>query len=226
MASLKLPRLKANLAMVNSKGQPLEYFLRFLNVEWANRIEANEASQDETIAALQVVVDQLQALSEATQAAQQAANNAQETADGAAGGGATSGVNQDPAINLPTGGAWVNGPQVDLTGVIAGNLTITGSGPQQDDDVDLIGSGTQNVNGEFRIVEIDGGETTVFTGNLRASKLNDISGTIITNLSSSDVSSFSLARANTGNISYRIDARNLGARTIFSLLLYIFVRRS
>lgn len=39
MAAFKLPRLKANLAIVDGKGLPLAYFLRLFNIELAERIE-------------------------------------------------------------------------------------------------------------------------------------------------------------------------------------------
>lgn len=67
MASFKLPRLKANLAVVNSKGQPLDYFLRLFNIETAQRLET--------------IINDQQALLDAIIAAQAAADAAQATAD-------------------------------------------------------------------------------------------------------------------------------------------------
>ena len=50
MAMFKLPRLKANLPIVDGKGNPRDYFLRFWNIEVAPRIEQQESSQDEILA--------------------------------------------------------------------------------------------------------------------------------------------------------------------------------
>jgi len=225
----KLPTRQARLPIVDSKGLPTSDFLRFLNIDLIGSIQtALNQNSDATAAIaqivsdLQIVVAQLQATSTAAQSAQQAANNAQETAD-AAGGTATSGSASNPSIDLPTLNAWVNGPVVNLTGVVAGNLTITGSGPQQDGDVSVAGTGA---NGEFRIVEIDGmTETTRFTGQMNI-RTFDGSTYTVTNLSSSEVQDFVEARTNTGAISYRIDARRTSGTAVSSLLLYIFARRT
>lgn len=55
MPAFRLPRLKANLAIVNGQGKPLDYFLRFWNIEVAPRIEQQEANQDDLIAQIQAV---------------------------------------------------------------------------------------------------------------------------------------------------------------------------
>lgn len=55
MAAFKLPRLKANLPLVNGQGKPLDYYLRFWNIEVAPRIEQQEADQNELIAQIQAV---------------------------------------------------------------------------------------------------------------------------------------------------------------------------
>lgn len=229
MAGFKLPRLKANLAIVNGKGNPLDYFLRFWNTEVAPRIEKNEDSQNQTIADLAAIVAQLQAISASAQQAQETANQAQEAADAASGTGVVSGSNKDPAVSIPASSTWVNGPTVSLTGVVAGTLTITGSGPQQDGDVTMSGTNV-GVSCTFRIVEIVSGvETTIFTGSFRVDKLESgIETPTVTNLSASDVQAFSSARSSTGAVDYRIDVMENGPiyRAIDSLLLYIFVRRA
>ena len=127
MAAFRLPRLKANLAIVSSRGTPLDYFLRFWNIDVAPKIEQQEANQTETIDAIQEIITQIQANMVATQAAQQAANEAQATADAAAPGGTKSGASTDPSVVVEQG-VWAEGPRVDLTGVSAGILTIQGSG--------------------------------------------------------------------------------------------------
>lgn len=55
MPSFKLPRLKANLPIVNGQGRPLDYFLRLFNIELAQKIEEQEATQAEILAELQAV---------------------------------------------------------------------------------------------------------------------------------------------------------------------------
>lgn len=225
----QLPRLKANLAIVNGQGRPLDYFLRFWNIEVAPRIEKNENTQNQTIADLSAIVLQIQAANAAAQQAQETANQAQEAADNAGGGGVVSGSNKDPDVSLPASTAWVLGPVVNLTGVSAGNLTITGSGPQQDGDVSMSGTNIA-VSCSFRIVEIIlGVEEVLFTGSFRVEKLESgVETPTIVNQSSAEVQSFSLARTSTGDVSYRIDAKENGGvlRAVDSLLLYIFVRRS
>lgn len=77
MAAFKLPRLKANLAIVDSKGLPLGYFLRLFNIELAERIEttitdiaqvqAELAAQLALIVAAQARADAAYALAESAQ---------------------------------------------------------------------------------------------------------------------------------------------------------------
>lgn len=226
LGPLKLPRLKANLALVNGKGNPLDYFLRFWNIEVAPRIEQNEAAQNQSIQDIQDILDALTATQQAAQQAQAAANEAQATAD--MGSGSVSGTASNPAVDVPTGGVWVNGPQVNLTSVVAVNLTITGSGPQQDADVSVDTSLRANLFGDFRIVEVVSGvDTVLFTGNYTVNNIDPGRSTpVVTNTSISDVAAFSSARTSTGAVSYRIDVRNNSPYDIFSLLLYIFVRRA
>ena len=226
MASFRLPRLKANLAIVSSRGTPLDYFLRFWNIDVAPKIEQQEANQTETIDAIQEIITQIQANMVATQAAQQAANEAQATADAAAPGGTKSGASTDPSVVVEQG-VWAEGPRVDLTGVSAGILTIQGSGPQQDDDVTMSG-GKGSGNFLFRIVEIVGvTEEVVYVGGFTGTNAayGSLSATI-SNTSSGEVASFSSNRTSTGAVSYRIDASASSSRTITDLLLYIYVRRS
>lgn len=65
MAAFKLPRLKANLAIVNGKGWPTDYFLRLFNIELAQRIEQNETEQNEILARL-VAAEEAAAAAQAT----------------------------------------------------------------------------------------------------------------------------------------------------------------
>lgn len=114
--AFKLPRLKANLAIVNVKGHPLDYFLRFWNMDVAPRIEAQIADLTEItneLAYQLLLIQQAQADAEAAAlaaaAAQSAANtaqttaeNAQNTADNAFSGSATDVRNFATTANTAT----------------------------------------------------------------------------------------------------------------------------
>lgn len=69
MAIFSLPRLKANLAIVNGQGKPTDFFLRLFNIDFAQRLE--------------LVINDQQALIDQIIAAQAAADAAQATADAA-----------------------------------------------------------------------------------------------------------------------------------------------
>ena len=78
MAAFKLPRLKANLAIVDARGKPLDYFLRLFNIDLAQRIEQNETQQNE-------ILDRLLAAERAAQQAQATADEALAAAEGGEG---------------------------------------------------------------------------------------------------------------------------------------------
>lgn len=218
MVAFRLPRLQYRLAIVDESGRPTSTFTDFINVQFAGKIEAQENSQAAVLAELQQVVSDMQATMQAVQIAQETANNAP-------GGAGVSGSASSPSINIPVGTAWQAGPQVDLTGVAAGTLTITGSGPLQDDDVNLSASGNTIGFYNWRVVEIDGViETVVFTGDFTARQTATGEIASIINKSLTAVSSFTLARTNTGSISYRIDAQS-STIALNDLSLYIFARR-
>jgi uncharacterized protein YoxC len=182
------------------------------------------------VAAIQAILGIVNASNTAIQSASEAANNAQATADQALAGGTVSGFATDPAIDVLEAGGWIPGPQVDLTGVVAGNLTIAGTGPLQDGDVSITNSliepGGYRLEGEFRVMEIIGGvETSVFVGAMSAFQSVGSPPASISNDSSAAVSAFSLARSSTGAVSYRLDfASNYGSAT--SLKGYLFARRA
>lgn len=223
MPSFRLPRLKANLAIVNGQGKPLDYFLRFWNIEVAPRIEQQEASQDKTIADLADIVAQLQAVSAAAQQAQTTANNAQQSAD--EGGTAKSG-SSNAVVNIPATTAWNIGPIVNLTGVIAGDLTINGTGPQQTSEVSMSG-GTSAQVFNFRVVEvISGVDDVIFSGQCLVQNFGSPAATTVTNNNVQEIQDFSMARASTGAVSYRIDFQGNGVRSVSNLLLYVFARRA
>lgn len=233
---MALPRLSAQQPIVNPDRKPSSPFLQFMEKTRTTQ-EATDARQDasddalatvqetqgEEIARLNAALAQIQALLGLTQQAQQAANTAQETADDALGAGTVSGYATNPSIDLLSGG-WVAGPQIDLTGVVAGTLTISGTGPQQDGDVAVSGS-DGSMACEFRVVEVVGGVDTVL-GTFTFSADLFTGASYITNTSGSAVAAFSAPRSTTGAVSYRIDAQKLGSNIVSSLLLYIYARRT
>lgn len=242
LTPIKLPQLQARIAIVDAKGQPTPAFVRYWNLDLLKPLEGTvneiiqiqndlaqvQATQAAEIARLNAVVFANQQTTAQAQAAQQAANNAQATADEALADGTVSGSALDPTVDVPDG-TWVQGPQVDLTGVVAGTLTITGSGPQQDDSINIFGLGARAFNGEFRIVEIVGmTETTVFTGTFSCFQSADDPAATVANYSAAAVSSFSAPASSTGAVSYRMDARRVSPymTSLTDLDLYIYVRRA
>lgn len=81
--AFKLPRLKANLAVVNQRGQPLDYFLRFWNMDVAPSLETQITDLTAITAELQYQLGLIQAAQAAAESAQLAAQAAQNTADDA-----------------------------------------------------------------------------------------------------------------------------------------------
>jgi hypothetical protein len=169
------------------------------------QVQAEQAAQLALIQATQV-----QAAS-----ASQAANEAQSTADAAGGGTARSGTSIITAQPI-SGTGWVNGPAINLTGVVAGDLTITGSGPTG-------GSLTSGnaLSGEFRLVEL-AGSTTLFTGTFL------ITDSGVTNYSAADVAAFVQAEVTAGAVSYRFDVRRSGGSpgSTGTISLYGYARRA
>lgn len=55
LAPLRLPKLQGRLPVVDSLGRPLDYFLRFFNIDFSGAIERNEAQQQQIILQLQAV---------------------------------------------------------------------------------------------------------------------------------------------------------------------------
>lgn len=200
MPAFRLPRLKANLAIVNGQGKPLDYFLRFWNIEVAPRIEQQESDQNALLAKIQEL--------QASQAQQLILiNEALELAGIAIGlSGGNSGSTTVEVDMAPS--AWVPGPQVDLTGVVAGDLTIPGSGL-------FSKAGTTSffgdTNGEIRLVEIVAGVDTIIGGPwayvITRSDPNPTGTVYVANASAIPV--FTSARSTTGAVSYRIDTRML-----------------
>lgn len=225
MASFKLPRLKANLAIVDGKGKPADYFLRLFNIELAQRIEAQETNQDELLAAVQSVqaqqAEQLVLINQALELA----GLALETADG----GSSNKSGSATGIFSLTGTSFVEATEVFLTSVSAGTLTIPGTGPSQVYGSTTMSGGTF-VEAEYRVVEVDAGvDTPLFTGTFT---VTDVTGDEpsqvfqVTHTSAPAVAAFSSARTSTGAISYRLDVRRVSGATMLGMRFYLFARRA
>lgn len=209
MAMFKLPRLKANLAIVNSKGNPLDYFLRFWNNEVAPRIEKQESDQDAILEQLRL---QQIAINEALMLAGIAI-----AATGGNSGTMTAEIDMTPS-------AWVLGPVVALTGVVAGDVTIPSSGLYSKTGTTSFFGDT---NGQVRIVEIVGGVDTIIGGpwNFTISRVDpNPAGTVYVG-NAAEINTFTQARTTTGAVSYRIDARMLDG-DVNNIDLKLYARRS
>lgn len=194
--------------------------------------QAQIAAQNTTILAQQALI--LTALG-IGQSAAAAANDAQTTADAAGGGTARSGSSTNPAVNVSSTVGWTPGPVVSLAGVSAGNLTITGTGPQQDDDVAVTITNIfqTNFTGQYRVVEVIGGVDGATFGpfNFSVGAISDPPSpgsysAAVNNSDASTVAAFSTALATTGAIDYRIDFIKVSGPSVTSLLAYLYVRRS
>lgn len=215
MPGFKLPRLKANLPIVDGKGNPRDYFLRFWNIEVAPTIEQQETNQNDLLAQIQAV--------QAVQAQQlELINEALELAGIAAGGSSASGI-----YDVNDSG-WTLGPVVNLTGVVAGDLTIQGTGLQS-----VAGTTTQNKQGTYggdvRLVEIVGGvdevlSTSAWRFESTRNEANPASTPYIQN--SGFIVGFSESRTSTGDVSYRFDARADSSFALNDVKIYLYVRRS
>jgi len=79
--AFKLPRLKSNLAIVNAKGHPMDYFLRFWNMDVAPQLESQITDLTDITAELQRQLGLILDAQAAADAAQLAASAAQSTAN-------------------------------------------------------------------------------------------------------------------------------------------------
>jgi biotin carboxyl carrier protein len=217
----KIPRPIWTQAIVDKAGLATKAFSRRIE-EAFGKIETQEASQDTTLGLIQQVQAEQAAQLALIQAAQaqatsasQAANEAQSTADAAGGGTARSGTSIISAQPI-SGTVWNNGPAINLAGVVAGDLTITGSGPTGG----ALTAGNA-LSGEFRLVELVG-STTLFTGSFL------ITDSGVTNYSAADVAAFVAAEVTTGAVSYRFDVRRSGGSpgSTGTISLYGYVRRA
>jgi hypothetical protein len=222
----RLPRLKANLAIVNGQGKPIDYFLRFWNIDVVPLIERQEASQESTLAAIQAIQAQQAQQLELINDALELAGLALATADG---GTPTKSGSATGTFSL-SGTSFNTATTVALTSVSAGDLTIPGTGPTVSPSITAMTGGTV-LNGEYQIIEIDNGvdNGTVFTGtfvvtDVTTDEPNQIFS--INHVSASAVAAFLDARTTTGAISYRAEVRRVSGANMTGMRFYLFVRRA
>lgn len=215
MAAFKLPRLKANLAIVSGDGKPTDFFLRLFNIDLVQRIEQQETNQDAVLAQLAEV--------QATQEAQLVLiNEALELAGIAIGQSPGNSGSTTSVVTLD--GTWTLGPQVDLLGVVAGDLTIPGSGLFATVSTTAEEDGTD---GELRLVEIVGGVDTIIGGPWDFAAVRFGSNPSVYFSNPSEINALSLALTTTGAVSYRMDARvTTPSRTINNAQLKLYVNRT
>lgn len=191
MAIFKLPSLQSRLAIVDEKGLPVPWFIRFLNVEYSGAIERNENNQ---AAIIQTQEQQLMLINEAL--------NLAGIAVGLSGGNSGSTTVENDII-AP---GWVAGPVVNLTGVVAGPVTIPGSGLYSKD---VTRSAYGDFNGEIRLVEIVAGVDTIIGGpwTFVVSRVDPNPNGTVYFSNAAEIGTFTSARTTTGAVSYRIDTR-------------------
>lgn len=226
MAMFRLPRLKANLAIVNGQGKPIDYFLRFWNIDVVPLIERQEASQESTLAAIQAIQAQQAQQLELINDALELAGLALATADG---GTPTKSGSATGTFSL-SGTSFVTATTVAMTSVSAGDLTIPGTSPTASPSLTAMTGGTV-MNGEYQIIEIDNGvdNGTVFTGTFIVTDVTTDEPTQIfsvNHVSASDVATFLDARTTTGAISYRAEVRRVSGANMTGMRFYLFARRA
>lgn len=215
MALGKLPRLQRGIPIVDSAGRALDYLLRLLNDAFT-MLERSEASQNETLLRLEQLTaaqeQQLILINEALMLAGIAISQS-----GGNSGTATAEIDMTPS-------AWVLGPVVNLTGVVAGNVTVPGSGLYSKSTTTAFFGDT---NGEVRIVEVVGGVDTIIGGPwaFTISRVDpNPSGTVYVG-NAAQINTFTQARTTTGAVSYRIDTRMLDG-DVNNIDLKLYARRS
>lgn len=223
LSAIKPPPILPQVQIVDQKtGSATPFFIDWLEKQSSDLVTAINAL-NVAVTALQAAQTQTIAQAQANTTVAMQAAQAQATADTATGSGAQSGDATSSASAL-AGGAWTNGPQVNLAGVSAGNLTVQNSGPSQAAITAMNGFGAWT--GNWRIQEIVGAiETTVFTGTFSMERYFEEFGAIIFLFNETDTGTFSSARASTGAVSYRLDINSPDV-DVFDVNLYLYVRRA
>lgn len=231
--AFKVPRPDWTQIIVDKTGKATKAYSRRID-EAFTVIERQVQSQAETLSAISALqASQEQQIALLNQAFQDI-QIAQQTANANASG--VSGADTDNNISVSSLVTWTPGPQVSLTGVVANNLSIPGSGPQQDSDVSLFITNTSQyvMQGEYRLVEVIGGVDGATFGpwNFEVSypepppATGTLTGVAVLNTDSTAVAAFSQARATTGAIEYRLDFRKISGPSVSNLRAYLFARRA
>lgn len=188
--AFSLSRLRYDLPVVNpDTGKPTKAFFDFLNLEILTTIEANERAQNNLIEQIYIIQQQ--------QAAQLALINQILNI--------LPGTSAEAVEDISYTG-WTLGPQVDLTGVVAGNLALSGTSLQPISSTRL-GTYPGEQYGEIRVVEIVGMvETVVYGPSLFITGRDENPSSVPYILNPEDIST-PIARSSTGAVSYRLDAK-------------------
>ncbi len=211
--AFSLPSIQMGVPIVDpNTGGLTSYFSSWLT-QVLNQVTAQINSQSATIAALQSTQAQLQAAILAIQAIQA--------------GGTTPGTSGFATQTMNVGLGWSSGPGLTLTGVAAGHLMISGSGPTRGSTTYMDDS-PPSVIGNWRIQEIIGiTETTVFTGTFTAEStfVDPESGTLYFVYSNTDTTAVSIPRATTGTVGYRMDLEFTTGFSAFNVVANLYVNR-
>lgn len=221
-APFQLPAIQQGVPVVDPKtGVMTSYFSDWLN-RVLKQIQDQVNTDNNTLASLLSTQVQLLAAVATLQATQAAVAVAQATADTAGGTGAQSGF---ATQTLNVGLGWSMGPQVNLAGVGAGNLTLAGTGPAQGNTT-TVDAGT--FTGQWRIQEITPGpvETTVFSGTFTAEQSRDDQGVQFFLYNNTDTTSVSIPSVSTGLVDYRMDLQFTQPVSAFNVVANLYVRRS
>jgi hypothetical protein len=226
--NLNIPGFNGSTPITDKGDRPSQLF-----ISWIGGILSSIVGAINNNTALLNIVQQQQAILLATQqasaTAQAAASSAQASADAAGGTGAVSG-NAQGTIDFQQN--FVTAATVSLTGVTAGNLTISGSGPQQAFNTDFSQTNT-NREGNWQVVEVQGAlRTVVFTGTFNVSKYYDgefqIQQIYLYNDTDATALTAPIARTSTGAMDYELQLILPGSpvATVYNVIGALYVRRS
>lgn len=220
--AFKLPAIQQNVPVTDPEsGMMTAYFSDWLARTLQQLVDQTNQMAG-VIANLQAQQAQVVAALATLQATQVATAKAQQTADTA---GGTSGRSGFATATLNVGLGWSPGPQINLSGVSAGNLAIHGSGPSQGSTTYADAGGWT---GQWRIQEIIGAvETTVFSGTFTSVYIADPFGNVTYYLwNDTDTTNVSIPATSTGSVSYRLDLEFTDPVSAYNVVANLYVYRS
>lgn len=198
--TLQLQRPSPRAKVVTPDGRPTSEFYRLLDTVLA-QVETDSVRQDTQLALLRSLIEAQQVTTEQAVAAQAAA-------DAASGGTAVQA--SGTGNGFLAGTDWVNVCQVGLTGVAAGDLTVTGT---------TLRSADGEASGFWRVVE-GSDEVWPATAFFTASEGSGFVA-MFTTLAGSAV----VPRTTTGAVTYTLQAR-LNDPGLVTVSGYLYARRS